>query len=109
MSDLLPLLRDLLLKQRESPELISIRSGLMDQAEITLEELKIQYKKSGDASIMEKHDAIANALDELQEERAEKIWDMAYHQADPVKAFQPHEREAFFVLTEMAAKLRGIS
>lgn len=108
MSDILPLLRDLLIAQRESPELISIRSGLMDQAEITLEELKIQYKKSGDTSIMEKHEAIANALDELQEERAEKIWDMAYHQADPVKAFTGTEKIAFSVLVEMAAKLRGI-
>lgn len=108
MSDILPLLRDLLLEQRESPELVSIRSGLMDQAEITLEELKIQYKKSGDASIMEKHEAIANALDELQETRADIIWSMAYHQSDETRGLTEREKSIYTCLTENAAKLRGI-
>lgn len=108
MSDILPLLRDLLLSQRESAELIPVPAGLMDQAEKQLTEFEGRYK-SGDESVMNLHEAISTVLDEIQEERAEKIWDMAYTQADPVKALTEEERFIFIILSENAAKLRGIS
>lgn len=109
MSDTLSLLRDLLIAQRDSPELCTVPSGLLEQAEKTLEALKQEYQQSGDESILQRHEALVTVLDDLQEERAERIWLMAYHQADDVRAMNQQERFIFDILAENAAKLRGIA
>lgn len=108
MSDTLSLLRDLIIAQRGCSELCTVPAGLMEKAENTLEALKKEYQITGDESIKQKHESIVIVLDEIQEERAERIWNMAYHQADDVRAMNQKERFIFDILTENAAKLRGI-
>lgn len=109
MSDLLPYLRDLLLAQRACSEMVTIPADLMTKAEKHLEVLKIRYQVTGDEYTMLEHEALAAVLDDITEHRAELIWNMAYTQADPVKAMTPMERSAYSVLVDMAAKLRGIA
>ena len=109
MSDTLYLLRDTLLAQRDSSELVHLPAGILDQAERHLQELKTQWQATGDEQIMNEHEAIISALESLQEERAERIWAMAYTQASPVNAMTQRERTMFEALVAMAAKLRGIA
>lgn len=108
-SDILSMLRDLLIAQRDCSTLCTVPSGLLEQAETTLATLKKEYQQSGDESIIQKHEALVTVLDDLQEERAERIWLMAYHQADDVRAMNQQERFIFDILAENAAKLRGIA
>lgn len=109
MTDTLSLLRDLLIAQRDSPELCTVPSGLLEQAETTLATLKKEHLQTGDESIIQKHEALVTVLDDIQEERAERIWNMAYHQADDTRTMSQQERFIFNILAENAAKLRGIS
>ena len=109
MSETLPLLRDTLLAQRDSPDLIPLPAGILDQAERYLANLKSQWQVTGDEQVLTEHEAIVSALESLQEERAERIWSMAYTQADPVSAMTANERLLFEALVAMAAKLRGIA
>lgn len=109
MSDPLFLLRDTLLAQRDSSELIHLPTGILDQADRHLQELKTQWQATGDEQVMNEHEALVSALEALQEERAERIWSMAYTQADPVSAMTANERLLFEALVAMAAKLRGIA
>ena len=109
MSDTLYLLRDTLLAQRDSSELVHLPAGILDQAERHLQELKTQWQATGDEQIMNEHEAIISALESLQEERAERIWAMAYTQASPVNAMTQRERTMFEALVLMAAQLRGIA
>ena len=109
MTDTLSLIRDLLIAQRDSSTLCTVPAGLMDQAERTLENLKLQYRQTGDDRISELHESIATVLDELQEHRAEMIWEMAYYQVENTKALTDKERFIFDILAENAAKLRGIA
>jgi len=109
MSDTLYLLRDTLLDQRDNPELVHLPAGLVDQAERHLQELKTQWQATGDEQIMNEHEAIISALESLQEERAERIWAMAYTQASPVNAMTQRERTMFEALVLMAAQLRGVA
>ena len=109
MSDTLYLLRDTLLAQRDSSDLVPLPAGILDQAERHLAALKTKWQTTGDEQIMNEHEAIVSALENLQEERAERIWSMAYTQADPVSAMTANERLLFEALIAMAAKLRGIA
>ena len=109
MSDTLYLLRDTLLAQRDSSDLIPLPAGLVDQAERHLADLKTKWQITGDEQVMNEHEAIVSALESLQEERAERIWAMAYTQASPVNAMTQRERTMFEALVAMAAKLRGIA
>ena len=109
MSDTLYLLRDTLLAQRDSSELVHLPAGILDQAERHLQELKTQWQATGDELTMNEHEAIVSALESLQEERAERIWSMAYTQASPVNAMTQRERMMFEALVSMAAQLRGIA
>jgi len=109
MSDTLYLLRDTLLAQRDSPDLIPLPAGILDQAERYLANLKSQWQVTGDEQVLTEHEAVVSALESLQEERAERIWSMAYTQADPVSAMTANERLLFEALVAMAAKLRGIA
>jgi len=108
MSDTLYLLRDTLLAQRDSSELVQLPAGIMDQAERHLADLKTKWQITGDEQIMNEHEAIVSALESLQEERAERIWSMAYTQADHVHAMTEDEKTLFDVLRILAAQLRGI-
>ena len=108
MSDTLFLLRDTLLAQRDSSELVHLPAGILDQAERHLQELKTQWQATGDELTMNEHEAIVSALENLQEERAERIWSMAYTQASPVNAMTQRERTMFEALVSMAAQLRGV-
>jgi len=109
MSDTLYLLRDTLLAQRDSSDLIPLPAGLVDQAERHLADLKTKWQTTGDEQVMNEHEAIVSALESLQEERAERIWYMAYHQADDTRAMTANERLLFEALVAMAAQLRGIA
>jgi DNA replication initiation complex subunit (GINS family) len=109
MSETLSLLRDTLLAQRDSPDLIPLPAGILDQAERYLANLKSQWQVTGDEQILSEHEAIVSALENLIDERAERIWSMAYTQADPVSAMTANERLLFEALVAMAAKLRGIA
>lgn len=109
MSDTLFLLRDTLLAQRDNPELVHLPAGIMDQAERHLADLKTRWQATGDELTMNEHEAIVSALESLQEERAERIWSMAYTQASPVNAMTQRERMMFEALVSMAAQLRGIA
>lgn len=109
MSDTLFLLRDTLLAQRDSPELVPLSAGILDQAERHLADLKTRWQATGDEQIMNEHEAIVSVLEALQEERAERIWSMAYTQASPVNAMTQRERMMFEALVSMAAQLRGIA
>lgn len=109
MSDTLFLLRDTLLAQRDSPELVPLSAGILDQAERHLADLKTRWQATGDEQIMNEHEAIVSVLESLQEERAERIWSMAYTQASPVNAMTQRERMMFEALVSMAAQLRGIA
>lgn len=108
MSDILPILRDLLLAQRGCSKLCSIPVGLMDQADAALADLKSLYATSRDEQVMNLIESVATTLDELQEERALIIWWMAYNQEEPERTFQDHEQAMFSDLVDMAAKIRGI-
>ena len=109
MSDTLYLLRDTLLAQRDSPDLIPLPAGILDQAERYLANLKSQWQVTGDEQVLTEHEAVVSALESLIDERAERIWSMAYTQADPVSAMTANERLLFEALVAMAAKLRGIA
>lgn len=109
MSDTLYLLRDTLLYQRDSSELVHLPAGIVDQAERHLADLKTKWQATGDEQIMNEHEAIVSALESLQEERAERIWAMAYTQASPVNAMTQRERTMFEALVTMAAELRGVA
>lgn len=109
MSGTLFLLRDTLLDQRDSSELVHLPAGLLDQAERHLSELKTKWQTTGDEQIMNEHEAIVSALESLQEERAERIWSMAYTQANQVTSMTAAERNLFEALVAMAAQLRGIA
>jgi DNA replication initiation complex subunit (GINS family) len=109
MSDTLYLLRDTLLAQRDSSELVQLPAGIMDQAERYLADLKTKWQATGDELTMNEHEAIISALESLQEERAERIWAMAYTQASPVNAMTQRERTMFEALVSMAAQLRGVA
>lgn len=109
MSETLSLLRDTLLAQRDSPDLIPLPAGILDQAERYLANLKSQWQVTGDEQILSEHEAIVSALENLIDERAERIWSMAYTQADPVSAMTANERLLFEALVAMAAKLRGVA
>jgi len=109
MSETLPLLRDTLLAQRDSPDLIPLPAGILDQAERYLANLKSQWQVTGDEQVLTEHEAVVSALESLIDERAERIWSMAYTQADPVSAMTANERLLFEALVAMAAKLRGIA
>lgn len=110
MSDTLFLLRDMLLEQRDSSDLVHLPAGLLDQAERHLADLKTQWQATGDEQIMNEHEALVSALEALQEERAERIWSMAYAQVvDHYHAMTVSERGLFEALRTMAAKLRGIA
>lgn len=109
MSDTLFLLRDTLLAQRDSSELVHLPAGILDQAERRLQELKTQWQATGDEQVMNEHEAVVSALENLQEERAERIWSMAYTQASPVNAMTQGERQMFETLVMMAAQLRGVA
>ena len=109
MSDTLYLLRDTLLAQRDSSELVHLPAGILDQAERHLADLKTRWQATGDEQIMNEHEAIVSVLESLQEERAERIWSMAYTQASPVNAMTQRERMMFEALVSMAAHLRGIA
>ena len=109
MSETLSLLRDTLLAQRDSPDLIPLPAGILDQAERYLQELKTQWQVTGDEQVLTEHEAVVSALESLIDERAERIWSMAYTQADPVSAMTANERLLFEALVAMAAKLRGIA
>lgn len=109
MSDTLYLLRDTLLDQRDNPDLVHLPAGLVDQAERHLADLKTKWQATGDEQIMNEHEAIVSALESLQEERAERIWAMAYTQASPVNAMTQRERTMFEALVTMAAQLRGVA
>ncbi len=109
MSDTLYLLRDTLLAQRESSELVHLPAGILDQAERYLSDLKTQWQATGDEQIMNEHEAIVSALESLQEERAERIWAMAYTQADHVHAMTDDEKTLFDALRILAAQLRGVA
>ena len=108
MSDTLFLLRDTLLAQRDSSELVHLPAGILDQAERHLQELKTQWQATGDEQVMNEHEALVSALEALQEERAERIWSMAYTQADHTHAMTATERNLFEALVTMAAQLRGV-
>jgi len=109
MSETLSLLRDTLLAQRDSPDLIPLPAGILDQAERYLANLKSQWQVTGDEQVLTEHEAVVSALESLIDERAERIWSMAYTQADPVSAMTANERLLFEALVAMAAKLRGIA
>ena len=109
MSETLSLLRDTLLAQRDSPDLIPLPAGILDQAERHLSDLKTKWQTTGDEQVMNEHEAIVSALESLQEERAERIWAMAYTQASPVNAMTQRERTMFEALVLMAAQLRGVA
>ena len=109
MSDTLYLLRDTLLAQRDSSDLVHLPAGILDQAERHLADLKTKWQTTGDEQIMNEHEAIVSALESLQEERAERIWSMAYTQASPVNAMTQRERTMFEALVSMAAQLRGVA
>ncbi len=109
MSETLSLLRDTLLAQRDSPDLIPLPAGILDQAERYLANLMSQWQVTGDEQVLTELDAIVSALESLQEERAERIWSMAYTQADPVSAMTANEQGIFETLRSLAAQLRGIA
>ena len=109
MSDTLYLLRDTLLAQRDSSELVQLPAGIMDQAERHLQELKTQWQATGDELTMNEHEALVSALEALQEERAERIWSMAYTQADHTHAMTEDEKTLFDALRILAAQIRGIA
>ena len=109
MSDTLYLLRDTLLAQRDSSELVHLPAGILDQAERHLADLKTQWQATGDEQIMNEHEAIVSALESLQEERAERIWSMAYTQASPCHAMTEDEKTLFDTLRILAALLRGVA
>jgi DNA replication initiation complex subunit (GINS family) len=109
MSDVLYILRDSLLAQRESSDLVPLPVGILDQAERDLADLKTKWQATGDEQIMNEHEAIVSALECLQEERAERIWSMAYTQASPVNSMTLNEQKVFDSLVALAARLRGIS
>ncbi len=109
MSDTLFLLRDTLLAQRDSPELVPLSAGILDQAERHLADLKTRWQATGDEQIMNEHEAIVSALEALQEERAERIWSMAYTQADHTHAMTEDEKTLFDALRILATQLRGIA
>lgn len=109
MSGTLYQLRDTLLDQRDNPDLVHLPAGLVDQAERHLADLKTKWQATGDEQVMNEHEAIVSALESLQEERAERIWSMAYTQASPVNAMTQRERTMFEALVSMAAQLRGIA
>ena len=109
MSDTLYQLRDTLLDQRDNPELVHLPAGLVDQAERYLSDLKTQLQATGDEVVRDEHEAVVSALENLQEERAERIWDMAYHQADDTRAMTVNEQGIFETLRSLAAQLRGIA
>lgn len=109
MSDTLFLLRDTLLAQRDSSDLVQLPAGILDQAERQLADLKTKWQATGDEQEMNEHEAIVSALENLQEERAERIWSMAYTQADHVHAMTEDERTLFDALLILAAQLRGIA
>ena len=109
MSDTLYLLRDTLLAQRDSSELVHLPAGILDQAERHLADLKTKWQSTGDEQVMNEHEAIVSALESLQEERAERIWYMAYHQADDTRAMTVNEQGIFETLRSLAAQLRGIA
>ena len=109
MSDTLYLLRDTLLAQRDSSDLIPLPAGLVDQAERHLANMISQWQVTGDEQVLTELEAIVSALESLQEERAERIWSMAYTQADPVSAMTANEQGIFETLRSLAAQLRGIA
>ena len=108
MSGTLYLLRDTLLAQRDNPELVHLPAGIMDQAERHLADLKTRWQATGDELTMNEHEAIVSALESLQEERAERIWSMAYTQADHGHAMTEDEKTLFDALRILAAQLRGV-
>ena len=108
MTTTLSLLRNTLLEQRDTVDLIKLPAGLINQAEQHLQKLKTDYQQTGAEEIAEEHEAIAASLDDLQETRADLIWYMAYNQAGSTKHMTDTEEEIFSQLVNLAARLRGI-
>lgn len=108
MNDTLLLLRDTLLAQRHEPELIPLPAGIFAQTDRQLADLKTCWQATGDDIVKDTHEAIVLAREDLQEERAERIWAMAYTQADASPAMTESEKDLFEMLRSMAARLRGI-
>ena len=108
MSDTLSLLRNTLLEQRETADLIKLPAGLITQAEEHLQKLKTEYQQTGADEIADRHEALASSLDDLQETRADLIWSMAYNHTGPTKHMTDNEREIFDQLVPLGARLRGV-
>lgn len=109
MSDLFIILRDLLIAQRDSKQgLITVPSGLIENADKKLAELETQYRTTGDEDILLEHESLATVLDDIQELRADLIWTMAYTGAEDLRALTPREKALYEPLPAIAAKLRGL-
>jgi len=108
MTDLLTTIQGYRRDQLTSPGLIEIRSDIMRSAEVALENLERRYRDSGSEAVMLDHEALATALDDLQEMRAEIVWQGAY---DGALLYHMTETEAaaYDQLRPIAAKLKGES
>ena len=113
-SDTLYILRDALIAQRDTPCLIAIPRNLLDQVETHLEFLKARYKETGSKEIMEEHESIVAVLEEIQELRADIIWnavrfcDESFACDAEVGNLTEREKEIFEPLCRLSMKLRGM-
>lgn len=113
-SDILYILRDAVIAQRDSSKLITIKQELIVESVHRLDILKTQFKVTGDEDIKEEHEALVSVLEEIQELRADIIWnavrfcDESFACDAEVGNFTEREKEIFEPLCRLSMKLRGM-
>lgn len=103
----LPLLRNIVLAQKETPGLVPYPASLQTQTEHEINTLREQWR-AGDEEALDRHEAIVNTLDDIQELRAQIVWEMAYSQTPSTREMTESEKQIFEQLLPLAAKLRGV-
>jgi hypothetical protein len=97
---------DLRRDQNESPTLIPLSNVFRLKFESSLTELKKEYRLSKDPSLKERIEALDSAFKELQDKRADIVWELGYSitpdqnlTIDEKSAFD-RLKEAYYILRE---------
>ena len=97
---------DLRRDQNETPNLIPIPTEFRLKFERELMDLKTEYRSSGDETLGKRIEALDSAFRELQERRAEIVWDLGYS-ITPDPNLTIDEESAFEHLTRAHHILRS--
>lgn len=108
MTDLITEICSIRLEQKESRHLLpgSQITKWIEQAEDRLTHLK-QINPAAESEEYFEADCIISNLDEIQEMRADIIWDLAFYGSGDVSLMTDRESAIYKTLSEKACELRG--